>query len=66
MRSYLASQLIGTIWFVGGIIAKVESPPELGKGALGMIIIAGVYYLYSIYLWGRKEKQDGVQNKRSS
>ncbi len=50
MKSYLASQLIGTIWSVGGIIALVEGGHI--KGCFGMIVIGAAYYGYSLYLWG--------------
>ena len=50
MKSYLASQLIGTIWAVSGIIALVEGGNI--KGCFGMMIIGASYYGYALYLWG--------------
>lgn len=50
MKSYLASQLIGTIWAVSGIITLVEGGNV--KGTLGMMVIGVGYYMYSLLLCG--------------
>lgn len=55
MRSYIAAQLIGTIWGVGAIVVLVEGAPIWG--ARGMMGVAIAYYLYSIYLWGTRPKE---------
>lgn len=56
MRSYLASQLIGTIWGVGAIVVLVEGAPIWG--ARGMMAVAVAYYMQSLYLWGTRPKGD--------
>jgi len=55
MRSYLATQLIGTIWFATAILAHVEGGSRLG--CLGLVVVAAGYYSFSLYLWATQHKE---------
>ena len=53
MKSYLASQLIGTIWIIGGVLGAIEGGNW--NGCFGIMVIGAAYYVYSLYLWGTKQ-----------